>query len=159
MPPQREKMTPGTSPLQDDPRHAHWRMEPEMEVVLLETPPPPTLRVQTSVLRRESFLIQFVKTKGPPQITLILMLVALGLGSCIGVIPAVMTDRFARLHFGYTGEEECSDILHSKPAACLDASAQAQSAVASSNFVSNLLTFLTSSLIGSLSDEYGRKGK
>jgi len=37
-------------------------------------------------------------------------------------------------------------------------SADAQTAAASANLISNGLTFITSSLIGSLSDQYGRKG-
>jgi hypothetical protein len=114
-----------------------------------------------SVLRRESFIVQFAKTKGPPQITFLMMLVAIGLGSTIGVVPAVMTDRFARLNHGYSGEQFCSsyDIKNGdKPEACFLGSADAQTAVASSNLISNVLTFVTSSVIGSLSDEHGRRG-
>ncbi len=62
---------------------------------------PPPLRVRTSVLRRESFIVQFSKTKGPPQIAFIMILIAMGFGSTIGVVPAVMSDRFARLQHGY----------------------------------------------------------
>ena len=43
----------------------------------------PLLR-RASTMRRESFIVQFAKTKGPPQITLLMMLVAIGLGSTIG---------------------------------------------------------------------------
>lgn len=43
----------------------------------------PLLR-RPSTMRRESFIVQFAKTKGPPQITLLMMLVAIGLGSTIG---------------------------------------------------------------------------
>ena len=114
-----------------------------------------------SVYRRESFIVQFAKTKGPPQITFLMMLVAIGLGSTIGVVPAVMTDRFARLNHGYTDSEDCSTFvsIEDKPEACFLGSAEAQTAVATSNLVSNVLTFLTSSLIGSLSDEHGRRGE
>ena len=38
-----------------------------------------------STIRRESFLLQFAKTKGPPQIAFLMMLVAIGAGSTIGV--------------------------------------------------------------------------
>jgi hypothetical protein len=114
-----------------------------------------------SLLRRESFIVQFAKTKGPPQITFLMMLIAIGLGSTIGVVPAVMTDRFARLNHGYSGDEDCSAFgINSgdKPEACFLGSADAQTAVTSSNLISNVLTFVTSSVIGSLSDEHGRKG-
>lgn len=104
--------------------------------------------------------MQFAKTKGPPQITFLMMLVAIGLGSTIGVVPAVMTDRFARLNHGYTDEAECSSFttIGEKPEACFLGSDDAQTAAANCHLVSNVLTFLTSSLIGSLSDEHGRKG-
>ena len=116
--------------------------------------------VRASVYRRESFIVQFAKTKGPPQITFLMMLIAIGLGCTIGVVPAVMSDRFARLNHSYEDDADCSSYhdVSSKPMACFAGSADAQSAAASSNLISNALTFLTSSLIGSLSDEYGRKG-
>ncbi|KAL3930478.1 MAG: hypothetical protein SGARI_004474, partial [Bacillariaceae sp.] len=70
-----------------------------------------------------------------------------------------MTDRFARMQHGYDGTINCNDILlpEDKPEACLLGSADAQTAVSVSNLLSNGLTFLTSSLLGSISDEYGRK--
>jgi MFS family permease len=112
-----------------------------------------------SVYRRKSFIVQFANTKGPPQIALLLMLVALGLGCTIGVVPAVMTDRFARLNHGYNGDACASFGMHDKPSECLDGSSDAQNTVALSSLISNVLTFTTSSLIGSLSDEHGRRGE
>ena len=115
---------------------------------------------RASILRRESFLMQFAASKGPPQIVLLMMLLALGFGSTIGVVPAVVTDRFARLRHGYTGEQDCwSFSATNKPQACVLGSADAQNTAAFANFVSDGLTFVTSSLIGSISDEQGRKGK
>jgi hypothetical protein len=70
-----------------------------------------------------------------------------------------MSDRYARLNYGYTDDRDCSDYaMGQKPQECLDGSADAQTAVAFAEMISNGLTFLTSSLVGSLSDEYGRKG-
>ena len=70
-----------------------------------------------------------------------------------------MSDRYARLNHGYSEEKLCSDYEpSSRPQACLDGSADAQNAVAVEELVSNVLTFLTSSFIGSLTDQYGRKG-
>jgi hypothetical protein len=75
-------------------------------------------------------------------------------------VPAVMTDRYARLNHGYSDERDCADYaMGEKPQECLDGSADAQYAVAIESLISNGFTFLTSSLIGSLSDEYGRKGE
>jgi len=112
-------------------------------------------------LRRESFIVAFATSDGPPQILLLILLLALGFGSTIGVVPAVMSDRYARLQHGYDGELSCSDYSSSaadKPDACYRGYADAQNAVAYEQLASNLLTFFTSSLVGSLSDEYGRKG-
>jgi hypothetical protein len=39
-----------------------------------------------SVLRRESFIMDFAKSKGPPQIVFLCMLLAMGFGSTIGVV-------------------------------------------------------------------------
>ena len=47
-----------------------------------------------------AFLRHFVKTSGPPQIITLCLLVALALGSTIGVVPAVVEDKYARLHDG-----------------------------------------------------------
>jgi hypothetical protein len=47
-----------------------------------------------SVLRRESFIMDFVTSKGPPQIVFLCMLLAMGFGSTIGVV---------RTYFRYSG--------------------------------------------------------
>jgi len=123
---------------------------PEMEPV-----------VRTSTMRRESFLAEFTNSRGPPQIVILCILLALGFGSTIGVVPSVMTDRYARLNHGYDtamGDSCASFAMGEKPPECLAGSADAQNAVALEQMVSNVLTFFTSSLVGSLSDEYGRKG-
>jgi hypothetical protein len=39
-----------------------------------------------SVLKRESFIMDFVSSKGPPQIVFLCMLLAMGFGSTIGVV-------------------------------------------------------------------------
>jgi len=109
-----------------------------------------------SIFHRESFLVQFASKPGPRSIIILMVCVAMGVGSTIGVVPAVMMDRYARLNHGYNEAEECA-LLLVKPQACLDGSADAQNASAMSNLVSNGLTFATSSLMGSLSDEHGRR--
>ena len=69
-----------------------------------------------------------------------------------------MSDRYARLYHGYDGEKECSSYAFgSKPDACSAGSADAQNAVATEQLISNVLTFFTSSLVGSLSDQHGRR--
>jgi len=116
---------------------------------------------QTRVIanRRKSFLVQFSEMRGPPQIALLMALLAIGLGSTIGVVPTVMGDRFARLYHGYEGEAHCSSFLdpHLKPEACFLGGSDAQAAASVANLINNSLTFVTASLMGSISDEYGRK--
>mmetsp|Transcript_4154 Transcript_4154/g.8607 ORF Transcript_4154/g.8607 Transcript_4154/m.8607 type:complete len:547 (+) Transcript_4154:81-1721(+) len=114
---------------------------------------------RASVYRRKSFIEEFVFSNGPPQIIALIVLFAFGFGSVIGVVPAIMSDRYARINHGYHDAKFCNDYDPTdKPQACLDGSGDAQGAVAVEQFISNGLTFLTSSLVGSLSDEYGRKG-
>lgn len=110
---------------------------------------------------QSKFLSTFANSKGAPQIIFLCMLLALSLGSTVGVVPAVMTDRFARLNHGFDGEQDCSvsagsDNTHT-PQQCIDGSNDAQNAQALSQLVLNLLTFLTSSVVGSMSDVHGRR--
>lgn len=106
-----------------------------------------------------SFLGFFLKSSGPPQVILLCMLLALSIGSTVGVVPAVITDRYARLNHGYDNPADCSTYdRNSKPDQCLMGSSDAQNASAAASFVSNGLTFVTSSLMGSISDEKGRRG-
>ena len=143
------------------------RIDPLATPLLLSQKPPVLMEEidpfepveRRSVYRRKSFLVEFATSKGPPQIVFLILLVALGAGSTIGVVPAVVSDRYARLLHGYTDPRPCSSYnLGSQPPACLDGSADAQNAVALANLVSNWLTFTTSSMIGSISDERGRRG-
>ncbi|KAL3785134.1 hypothetical protein HJC23_013293 [Cyclotella cryptica] len=95
----------------------------------------------------------------PPQIITVCLLISLALGSTIGVVPAVVEDRYARLKHGYDGEASCLDIPKvERPKECLFGNEDAQNSAAISGFIANSLTFATSSLIGSISDERGRVG-
>ena len=89
-----------------------------------------------------------------------------------------MTDRYARLNHGYDDVRTCSEYNHDSdnennnyyrnddddsgnhlpPQECLDGMADAQTAVALENLVSNILTVFSSPVVGSVSDQYGRKG-
>ena len=110
-----------------------------------------------SIFKRKSFIVQFSTSKGPPQIVILVLLLALGFGSTVGIVPSIMSDRYARLNHGYSGED-CSAYEHEKPSECIEGSADAQNAAAIASLVSNGLTLLTSSLIGSISDVHGRRG-
>jgi len=107
---------------------------------------------------QSAFLLHFIKSSGPPHVITLCLIVALALGSTIGVVPAVVGDRYARLHHGYTGKQ-CAELAkEDRPHECLMGNEDAQNSAAISGFISNTLTFTTSSLMGSISDEKGRRG-
>jgi len=105
-----------------------------------------------------AFLLHFVKSSGPPQIVALCLIIALALGSTIGVVPSVVEDRYARLHHGYSGEPCVELVKDNRPHECTLGNEDAQNSAAMASFVSNTLTFVTSSLMGSISDEKGRRG-
>jgi hypothetical protein len=114
----------------------------------------------TAPLRRESFVQAFAQSNGPPQMIVLCLLIALAFGSTVGVVPAVMTDRYAHLLHNYTDSCSSSSSSHAHsvpPKACVDAASDAQNGVAMEQLITNTLTFCTSSYVGALSDEYGRK--
>lgn len=105
-----------------------------------------------------SFLRYFLTSSGPPQIITLCLLIALALGSTVGVVPAVVEDRYARLNHGYTGEPCLQIKMGERPQECMLGNDDAQNSAAMTSFISNSLTFSTSSLMGSISDERGRRG-
>ncbi|OEU08564.1 MFS general substrate transporter [Fragilariopsis cylindrus CCMP1102] len=109
--------------------------------------------------RRKSFIVEFSQMNGPPQIALLMATLAIGYGCTMGVTPAIMSDRFARINHGYDGVAcDSFSSQDEKPNECFLGNADAQAAASISNLISNTFTFCTASLMGSLSDEYGRKG-
>eukprot|EP00814_Leptocylindrus_danicus_P006920 CAMPEP_0116046834 /NCGR_PEP_ID=MMETSP0321-20121206/28506_1 /TAXON_ID=163516 /ORGANISM="Leptocylindrus danicus var. danicus, Strain B650" /LENGTH=467 /DNA_ID=CAMNT_0003528547 /DNA_START=270 /DNA_END=1673 /DNA_ORIENTATION=- len=68
-----------------------------------------------------------------------------------------MTDRYARINYGYTGKSCAHYTSGMKPNECLQGSHDAQDAVSISLLVSNLLSFVANPTIGSISDARGRK--
>jgi len=112
-----------------------------------------------SVPRQKSFMMELVEKKGPPQIFILIILIAMAFGSTVGVVPAVMTDRYARLNHGYSDPRDCGSYvsIDDKPEECLLGSAEAQDATAYASLVSNCLTFIMASLLGAISDEVGRR--
>jgi MFS family permease len=104
------------------------------------------------------FIHFFLASRGPPQIVFLCMLWSLAFGSTVGVVPSVLTDQYAKIYHGFPVDDSCANYdKDSKPSSCLDGSSDAQSAAAIASFVSNTFTFLTSSLVGSISDQYGRR--
>ena len=70
-----------------------------------------------------------------------------------------MTDRYARLNHGFDGNPCNTYSQHETPEECTYGSEDAQNASAFASFFSNFATFITSSMIGSISDARGRKRK
>lgn len=107
----------------------------------------------------KSFIMELVEKRGPSMILLLITLFAMAFGSTIGIVPAIMTDRYARLNHGYDSSLDCGSYISikDKPEECLLGSADAQDAAAYANLVSNCFTFLMASLLGAMSDEYGRR--
>jgi MFS family permease len=107
----------------------------------------------------QNTLYQYIRlVQGPLHLLVLCMAFALAIGATIGVVPTVMTDQYARLYHGYKDEKSCADYpFQLKPKACIQGFNDAQTANTMASFISNGLTFLTSSLIGSFSDEFGRR--
>ena len=103
------------------------------------------------------FLSTFFRSKPAVHLLLVAFFMAMGVGSTVGVIPALMADRYARLRHGYVGEENCFAYTTGKPDACQKGANDAQEAAAMMTLVTNILTLFCNSVIGSLSDTYGRR--
>ena len=84
------------------------------------------------------------------------VLYSLSIGSTVGVVPSLMMTRYAQQNHGLPMDQHCGGTSSTL---CNLGSANAQTAAATASFINNGLTFFTSSLIGSLSDVYGRKRK
>jgi DHA1 family tetracycline resistance protein-like MFS transporter len=119
-----------------------------------------------SVYQRKSFLDQITggnsnnsSRNGVPQIILMAFLLAMAFGSTLAILPSFMTERLARVRYGYDGSEDCHSFssYETKPMECIQGSKDAQTAAAISELISNILTLLTSSFIGSVSDIHGRR--
>ena len=112
-----------------------------------------------SIVKRESFISQFRTTNGAPQVVAVVFMLAMAMGSIIGIIPSIMTERYAVLRYNYDGDD-CNNYTSydEKPQECIDASADAQNAAAISELVANILTLVSSSWLGSITDVHGRRG-
>jgi hypothetical protein len=86
MPPQKEEGawqheddSPTSKQQQGQQQHAHDHLSMEQLDPYQSGP-------RSSVLMRESFIMEFATSNGPPQIVFLCMLLALGFGSTIGVV-------------------------------------------------------------------------
>jgi DHA1 family tetracycline resistance protein-like MFS transporter len=106
------------------------------------------------------FLKTFFRSRAAIHILVIAFLLSLGLGCTVGIVPDIMTDRYARLNHGYNSEigGECGSFDRAdKPDECQRGADDAQQAAAISTLATNILTLLCNSVIGSISDVHGRR--
>ena len=102
------------------------------------------------------------------------VLLSFSIGLTVGIVPEILTDRYARLDRGYGGDSDDygddydgdgGDLLPcwrytaaTMPEACALGAVDAQTGSAYGMFVQNLLTFFFNAVIGSYSDKHGRRG-
>jgi hypothetical protein len=118
---------------------------------------PAPIRRQSSIQIYLSFVDEFRNCNGGWQILVIGMLLSLGIGSVIGIIPQVTTQRYAEQLFGYDGPP-CSSFLEHKPEACIIGASYAQTSASYCSMAKNTLSLLCNPMAGSFSDRHGRRG-
>ena len=87
-------------------------------------------------------------------------LTAVGLGTVLGIIPQITTQRYAEVTYGYSPEgPPCNDFVGDlRPEACLKGAQMAQTAASYTSMARHVLSLLLNSVAGSYSDAYGRRG-
>ena len=129
-------------------------------------PRPAFTRRRSSIDVYRTFLGDFNRATGAWLIILLGFLTALGMGSLVGVVPQIMTQRYAEELFGYdaptNGNAQCysfsvTDLT--RPAACRQGANYAQSAASYCALAKNTLALLSNSVAGSYSDRHGRRGE
>ena len=108
-----------------------------------------------STISLPQFFRSFLKAKGVKSLVFATVLLALGSGCVVGVIPAQIADRYARLHHGYAGPP-CGS-LQIKPEECQAGTDDAQSASVWSNLALSLNALFFNPVVGSHSDQAGRR--
>ncbi|KAG7363949.1 major facilitator superfamily transporter [Nitzschia inconspicua] len=104
------------------------------------------------------FFSSFMKSKGGVAALIISVLLSFGLATTVGIVPAVLADRYARINHEWDGKP-CYTFDHDViPHACVQGGDDAQTGSACMSFVQNVLLFLSNPVVGSQSDVQGRRG-
>jgi len=107
----------------------------------------------------KTFLADFRNANGASLVVLLGFLTAIGLGSLIGVIPQVTTQRYAEILYGYGGEEAlCNSFTSGKPEPCLRGAERAQTVASYTALARYLMALLSNSVAGAYADVHGRRG-
>ncbi|KAG7340070.1 major facilitator superfamily transporter [Nitzschia inconspicua] len=105
-----------------------------------------------------NFFSSFMKSKGGIAALIISVLLSFGLATTVGIVPAVLADRYARINHEWDGKP-CYTFDHEvMPRACVQGGDDAQTGSACMSFVQNVLLFLSNPVVGSQSDVQGRRG-
>jgi DHA1 family tetracycline resistance protein-like MFS transporter len=103
------------------------------------------------------FFVAFATAKGAIPALILSTLLSFGIGSTVGIVPEILSDRYSRLYHGYSGQP-CFMFDHDDmPAACMEGADDAQAASAWGALLLNMLTLLFNPVVGSLSDVHGRR--
>lgn len=95
---------------------------------------------------------------GAPRLLVLALLLSLGIGSVVSIVPAVLSDRFARTSHHYDGAPCFTfDDRSNIPVECVQGGEDAQRFAADANLIKNVLIFLFASIVGSMTDCRGRK--
>ena len=122
------------------------------------------------VPRLKRFLFYSLGSRAVLSTFVVSLLLSFSLGMTIGIVPEVLTDRYARLYHGYgsSSDENGGDRLKpllpcweydtsNMPEACVLGADDAQTGAAYGTFVQNLVTFFFNAVLGSYSDTKGRR--
>lgn len=110
-------------------------------------------------LQIRNFFVSLWNAHGAISVVLISVSLSFAMGCTVGIVPEVLSDRYARLHHGYHGDLPCSsfDDYASMPLACRHGADDAQDASAWTGMLQNLWTLFFNPVIGKLSDLHGRR--
>ena len=132
--------------------HDSTNMRPE------EIPESRSQNITSFISGLREFIISFVRSDvGLPALS-ISVCISFGLGTTVGIVPEILSDRYARLYHGLQGETLCSDYdKNLVPDACILGQDDAQTGSAWGSFFKSGFIFIFNPIIGSYSDVHGRR--
>ena len=132
--------------------HDSTNMRPE------EIPESRSQNITSFISGLREFIISFVRSDvGLPALS-ISVCISFGLGTTVGIVPEILSDRYARLYHGLQGETLCSDYdKNLVPDACILGQDDAQTGSAWGSFFKSVSIFIFNPIIGSHSDVHGRR--